>query len=85
MPPRYVGESVVKFFRYLRIHLQAQSILREVLASPDRSTYSDTAIAVPDSNEFEILDLYQATSGGKAALARKHRDDAIRTGTHAAV
>ena len=83
--PRYVGEHVAKFFRYLRTNLQAQSILKEVLAAPDRWTYSDTAIAVPDRNEFEILDLYQATSGGKAALARKHRDDAVRTAAHAAV
>jgi hypothetical protein len=83
--PRYVGEHVAKLFRYLRTNLQAQSILKEVLAAPDRWTYSDTAIAVPDRSEFETLDLYQATSGGKAALARKHRDDAVRTAAHAAV
>ena len=32
------------------------------------------------ADEFEALDLYHATSGGEAALARKHRDDAIRDG-----
>jgi Radical SAM superfamily len=83
--PRYLAETAVKAFRYMRIYLESRSILKEVLAAPDRWTYSDTAIAVPDANEFEMLDLYQKTTGGKAALARKHRDDAIREGAHAAL
>ena len=36
-------------------------------------------------DEFEALDLYHATSGGEAALARKYRNDAIREGTHTAI
>ena len=37
-------------------------------------------------NENESLDLFHATRGGEAALARRHRDDAIRAGTtHEAV
>ena len=58
-------------------------MLDEVLAAPDRWTYSDLAIAPPQADEFEALDLYHATSGGEAALARKCRDEAIRAGTHA--
>jgi hypothetical protein len=42
-----------------------------VLAAPDRWTYSDVAIAPPAPDELEALDLYHATSGGEAALARK--------------
>ena len=61
----------------------SRRILDEVLAAPDRWTYSDLAIAPPQADEFEALDLYHATSGGEAALARKRRDDAIRAGTHA--
>ena len=38
-------------------------------------TYSDVAIAPPERDEFEKLELYHATSGGEAALARKRRDD----------
>ena len=57
-----------------------KAILDEVLAAPDRWTYSDLAIAPPKADEFEALDLYHATAGGEAALARKHRDDAIRDG-----
>jgi hypothetical protein len=48
------------------------------LEAPDRLTYNDLAIAPPTSGEFENLDLYHATSGGEAALARKRRDDEIR-------
>jgi hypothetical protein len=41
------------------------------------------AIAPPRDDEFEALDLYHATAGGEAALARMHRDDAIRKSAHA--
>jgi hypothetical protein len=43
----------------------------------------DIAIAPPQQDEFERLSLYHETSGGEAALARKRRDDAIRTGGQA--
>jgi hypothetical protein len=54
--------------------------LKEVLAAPDRWTYSDLAIAPPRNDEFDRLDLNQATAGGEGALARKRRDDALRAG-----
>ena len=57
---------------------------RRGLAAPDRWTYTDLAIAPPAADEFEALDLYHATRGGEAALARKRRDDAIRAGHYAA-
>ena len=52
--------------------------MKEVLAAPDRRTYSDLAIAHPGSDEFDRLDLYHATAGGEAALARKLREDRLR-------
>ena len=55
-------------------------MLKAALAAPDRWTYSDLAIAPPRADEFEALDLYHATTGGEAALARKYRGDAIRAG-----
>jgi len=58
-----------------------KSMLDDALAAPDRWTYSDLAIAPPKADEFETLDLYQATSGGVAALARMRRDEAIRSGS----
>jgi hypothetical protein len=44
---------------------------------------SALAIAPPRADEFEALDLYHETTGGEAALARKYRDDGIRTRTDA--
>jgi hypothetical protein len=82
---RYFGESVVKMWRYWSVYRQCKSILDEVMAAPDRWTYTDLAIAPPRDDEFEALDLYHATAGGEAALARKHRDDAIRKSAHAAI
>jgi hypothetical protein len=76
--PRYLGETAVKVWRYWSVYRTCKTILREVLAAPDRWTYSDLAIAPPQADEFDSLDLYHATSGGEAALARKRRDDAIR-------
>ena len=40
--------------------------------------WSDVAITPPGSDEFEALELYSATNGGGAAVARKRRDDGIR-------
>jgi len=55
-----------------------------VFAAPDRWTYRDLAITPPEDDEFDRLDLCQATAGGEAALARKRREDTLRTGTSGA-
>ena len=41
----------------------------------------DPDAAPPQDQDFDTLDLYHATSGGEAALARTRRDDAtlVRT------
>jgi hypothetical protein len=76
--PRYFGESAVKMWRYLSVYRECKAILGEVLAAPDRWTYIDLATAPPKADEFDALDLYHATAGGEAALARKYRHDEIR-------
>ena len=83
--PRYVGETVLKAWRYWSVYRRFKAALDDALAAPDRWSYSDLAIAPPESDEFEALDLYHATSGGEAALARMRRDDAIRGSTRAPV
>jgi Radical SAM superfamily len=83
--PRYVGETLLKAWRYWRVYKRFKATLDETLAAPDRWTYTDLAIAPPQTDEFEALDLYHATSGGEAALARMRRDDAIRGSEHPAV
>jgi hypothetical protein len=81
---RIARETLVKVPGYWRGYRLAKGILDEVLAAPDRWTYTDLAIAPPRDDELETLDLYHATSGGEAALARKRRDDAIRSAVHVA-
>jgi hypothetical protein len=76
--PRYWAETAGKAWRYWRLYRTFKPILDEVLNAPDRATYSDLAIAPPKADEFDALDLYHATTGGEAALARKRRDEAIR-------
>jgi hypothetical protein len=81
---RIARETLAKFRGYWTVYRQARRILDEVLAAPDRWTYTDLAISPPREDELETLDLYHATSGGEAALARKRRDDAIRASAHPA-
>jgi len=76
--PKYWGGIVVKAANYLRVYLRCKALLKKALNAPDRWSYSDLAIAPPKADEFEALDLYHATTGGEAALARKARGDAIR-------
>ena len=56
----------------------------EVTRDPNRWSYTDLAIAPPQEDELDTLDLYHATSGGEAALARQRRHDAIRDRAEAA-
>ena len=79
--PRYFREIIVKLWHYWSVYRECTSILDEVLEAPDRWAYTDLAIARPKDDEFERLDLYHATAGGEAALARKRRADTIRAGT----
>src|SRR5262249_11676952 len=83
--PRYLGEILAKAWRYWKVYRRAKKTPDEGLAGPDRWTYSDLAIAPPEQDEFDALDLYHATRGGEAALARKRRDDAIRAGARQGV
>jgi hypothetical protein len=78
--PRHLRDLARKAWGYWSIYRRCKAILNEVRNAPDRWTYTDTAIAPPRADEFEALDLYHATHGGEAALARKRRDDAIRAG-----
>ena len=82
--PRYVAETAAKLWRYWRLFREWQAIRKEVLAAPDRRTYLDQSIAPPREEELDSLDLYHATSGGEAALARKRREDVLRAKTASA-
>jgi hypothetical protein len=82
--PRLAAETLRKARQYWKAYRSSKKMLDEVMADPDRWTYTDLAIAPPASDEFDALDMYHATRGGEDALARKRRDDAIRSGHYAA-
>ena len=76
--PKYWGGIVVKAWKYYSFFSKTRKILKETLGAPDRYSYSDIAIEPPKADEFEQLELYHATSGGEAALARKKLGDSVR-------
>jgi hypothetical protein len=82
--PRYLGESLVKLSHYWRMFRSGMEMLKKIENDPNRWTYSDLAIAPPQADEFESLDLYHATSGGEAALARTRRNEALIAGVNVA-
>jgi len=82
--PRYAAEIAGKAVKYLSFFLMTRRLLKEALDAPDRYAYSDLAIAPPRADEFEQLELYHATGGGEAALARKKLGDDIRGSVTAA-
>jgi hypothetical protein len=82
--PRYALETMTKFWGYSQLFREWRRIRKEVAASPERWSYTDTAIAAATAEDAETLSLYHATSGGEAALARQRRHEAIRARTTAA-
>jgi hypothetical protein len=75
---RYAAETAAKAWHYLAVYREAKRTLRQVLQASDRWTYSDLAIAPPREDDLDTLDLYHATSGGEAAVARVQREAEAR-------
>jgi hypothetical protein len=82
--PKLLHDNWRKLRGYWATYRLYQSILKEVKADPNRATYTDIAISPLRGEADEALELLHATRGGEAALARKHRGDAIRAGAHGA-
>ena len=82
--PKRALELATKLWQYWAVYREFKRIRREVTSAPDRWTYTDLAIAPPQEDELDRLDLYHATAGGEASIARKRRDDAIRNSATAA-
>lgn len=79
--PKLLRENARKFASYWKMWRLLRRLKAEVKKDPNRAAYTDVAIAKMRENETESLDLFHATRGGEAALARKRRDDAIREET----
>jgi hypothetical protein len=76
--PREWGAIAVKACGYWWVYRAAKARLRAALKEPERWAYTDLAIAPPEEDEFDSLDLYHRTTGGPEALAKKRREDARR-------
>jgi tRNA A37 methylthiotransferase MiaB len=73
--PRFAAETVVKIFRYWSGFRRQKALIRRILADPNRLAYTDLALQAPTEEEFETLGLFQDTTGGAQAVAKKHADD----------
>ncbi|MCW5747682.1 MAG: radical SAM protein [Alphaproteobacteria bacterium] len=73
--PKYWAETAGKAVRYAKMFWDGWRIYRSVARDPAHASYSDIAITPPRADELETLEMFSVTSGGAAAVARKHRDD----------
>ena len=72
--PRYAGEIAWKAFGYWSVYRRARAILKEVLAAPDRRSYSDLATSPPtamnSTGSISITPLPAARRRWPASAAR---------------
>jgi hypothetical protein len=76
--PRYAAETAVKAWHYFQLYRATKRDLKRVLEASQRWTYIDMAIEPARAEELDTLELYQATSGGEAAVAKVRREAASR-------
>jgi radical SAM superfamily enzyme YgiQ (UPF0313 family) len=75
---RYFAEILSKLGRYGASIWTAYRIHRRVQRDATASAYDDIAITPPDPDELKTLDLFNRTSGGEAAVAKKQQQDEMR-------
>ena len=78
--PGDTKESILRDIEILKRELPIDVLELFMLTPLPGSEDHKVATSLPDSDEFDRLDLYHATAGGEAALARKRREDTLRAG-----
>ncbi|HJQ55533.1 MAG TPA: radical SAM protein [Vineibacter sp.] len=73
--PKYWAETAGKAARYAKMFWDGWRTYRSVVRDPAHVTYTDLAITPPKADELEALEIFSQTSGGKKAVANKHRED----------
>jgi hypothetical protein len=73
--PKYAAETAAKAIRYARMIRNAYRIYSRVMRDQNRSAYRDIAILPLEEDELENLTMFTETSGGAAAVAKKHWND----------
>lgn len=74
----YLAEIVSKHWNYLRTVGRLYGVYRQIKRSPDRRSYTDVALAPLDESGEEQLSLVTETRGGREAVEKVKRDEAIR-------
>jgi hypothetical protein len=77
--PKYAVGIARKAGQYAAMVRTAYRLLRRVERDPHAAAYRDLAITPPASDELETLAMFHETSGGEAAVAKKRREDELRT------
>ncbi len=77
--PKYAAEVTKKASGYAWMIWNAYRLLRRVEREQKKVPYSDLAITPSEENELDTLAIFHETSGGEAAVAKKRREDDLRT------
>jgi radical SAM superfamily enzyme YgiQ (UPF0313 family) len=75
---KLAAEFLGKLALYGRLCFEGWRIVRRVTRDPARAAYSDTAITPVAEADMDQLQLFLATSGAEAAVARKRDEDRKR-------
>ena len=75
---KLAAEFAGKLVTYGRLCFGGWRIARRAMRDPARSTYMDTAIAPVADADLDELELFSATRGGEAVVARKRGEDRLR-------
>jgi hypothetical protein len=76
--PKYFLETARKAGQYAIMVWSAYRMLRRVERDATKGVYSDLAITPPSPDDLETLAMFNETSGGEAAVAKKRREDELR-------
>ena len=75
---RFVWENIAKHARFVPIYLRYRRTLARVMK--DSTPYTDTAMTPVRSGEYEELELFSATHGGKNAVEKLRKRAVARSG-----
>jgi hypothetical protein len=76
--PAYYASTVRNILVLVTKRWRFQSFIRKLWADPKRFDYTDAAIAPVGTGDFETLELYTATRGGKEAVASHRKMEGIK-------
>jgi len=75
---KFAWENVAKYARFVPIYLRYRRTLARVMK--DSTPYTDTAMTPVQSGEYEELELFSATHGGKIAVEKLRKRAVARSG-----